>query len=94
MRTRLYRRLLPGSEALRQAMAAIGAARGVTQMQVALNWCRSHGASPIPGFRRPCQVIDASQALNWTLTEEERGQLDQLSVESAVRMRNNPFQSA
>tara|TARA_B000000565_G_scaffold114530_1_gene86286 strand:- start:2083 stop:3042 length:960 start_codon:yes stop_codon:yes gene_type:complete len=94
LRSSLYRRLLPGSEALRQAMAAIGAARGVTQMQVALNWCRSHGASPIPGFRRPCQVIDASQALNWTLTEEERGQLDQLSVESAVRMPNNPFQSA
>ena len=94
LRSSLYRRLLPGSEVLRQAMAAIASARGVTQMQVALNWCRSHGACPIPGFRRPSQVVDARQALNWVLTEDERRQLDQLSFESAVRMPDNPFQSA
>ena len=94
LRSSLYRRLLPGSEVLRQAMAAIASARGVTPMQVALNWCRAHGACPIPGFRRPSQVVDARQALNWTLTADERRQLDQLSFESTVRMPDNPFQSA
>ncbi len=94
LRSSLYRRLLPETEVLRQTMAAMAAARGVTQMQVALNWCRAHGACPIPGFRRPSHVIDARQALNWKLNEEERQHLDQLSFESAVRMPDNPFQSA
>ena len=94
LRSGLYRRLLPGSLPLRQAMADMAQARGVNQVQVALNWCRAHGTCPIPGFRRPAQVIDAKQALNWSLTERERRLLDQHSFDTAVRMPANPFQSA
>ena len=94
LRSGLFRRLLPGSLPLRQAMADMAQARGVNQMQVALNWCRAHGTCPIPGFRRPVQVEDAKQALSWTLTEQERNLLDQLSRDCPVRMPDNPFQSA
>ena len=75
-------------------MADIAKTRGVNQVQVALNWCRAHGTCPIPGFRRPAQVEDAKQALSWTLTEQERSLLDQLSLDCPVRMPDNPFQSA
>ena len=94
LRAGLYRRLLPASLPLRQAMADIAQARGVSQVQVALNWCRAHGACPIPGFRRPSQVEDARQALTWSLTDQERSVLDQLSLDCPVRMPENPFQSA
>ncbi len=94
LRSGLFRRLLPGSLPLRQAMADMAQARGVNQVQVALNWCRAHGTCPIPGFRRPAQVKDAKQALGWTLTEQERSRLDQLSLDCPVRMPDNPFQSA
>ena len=94
LRGGVFRRLLPASESLRQTMASIAEARGVTQVQVALNWCRSHGACPIPGLRRPNQVIDAHQALMWSLSADERTRLDQSSAEVTVRMPENPFQSA
>ncbi len=94
LRSGLFRRLLPDSLPLRQAMADMAQARGVNQMQVALNWCRAHATCPIPGFRRPAQVEDAKQALGWTLTEQERSLLDQLSLDCPVRMPDNPFQSA
>ena len=94
LRSGLFRRLLPGSRPLRQAMADMARARGVSQVQVALNWCRAHGTCPIPGFRRPIQVEDARQALTWELTATERTQLDQLSFDCSVRMPDNPFQSA
>ena len=94
LRSGLFRRLLPGSLVLRQAMADIAQVRGVSQVQVALNWCRAHGTCPIPGFRRPAQVEDAKKALSWCLTDQERRLLDQLSLECPVRMPDNPFQSA
>ena len=94
LRGGVFRRLLPASESLRQTMVSIAEARGVTQVQVALNWCRSHGACPIPGLRRPNQVIDAHQALMWSLSADERTRLDQSSAEVTVRMPENPFQSA
>ncbi len=94
LRSGLFRRLLPGSLTLRQAMADMAQARGVSQVQVALNWCRAQGTCPIPGFRRPDQVKDAKQALTWTLTKQERSRLDRLSLDCPVRMPDNPFQSA
>ena len=94
LRGGLFRRLLPASVSLRQTMASIAAARGVTQVQVALNWCRAHGTCPIPGLRRPNQVNDAQQALQWSLSDDERLRLDQCSAEVTERMPENPFQSA
>lgn len=94
LRRGLLARLLPGSQALREHMAAIAAAHGVSQAQVALNWCRAHGAMPLPGVRRPEQALDAATALGWQLAAEDRRRLDHLAQECPVRMPANPFQSA
>ena len=94
LRSRLFRRLLPASEDLRSAMVEIAAQRSASVVQVALNWCRAHGACPIPGLRRPCQAIDVAAALNWSLSTTERQVLDQISQRTSVRMPANPFQSA
>ena len=94
LRSRLFQRLLPASQDLRSAMDEIAAHRDVSMAQVALNWCRAHGACPIPGLRRPAQAMDAAAALTWSLSDAERQVLDQLSLQTAARMPANPFQSA
>ena len=94
LRSRLFRRLLPASEDLRSAMVEIAAQRSASMVQVALNWCRAHGACPITGLRRPSQAIDVAAALNWSLSATERQVLDQISQRTSARMPANPFQSA
>jgi pyridoxine 4-dehydrogenase len=94
LRSRLFQRLLPASEDLRSVMAEIAAQRSASLAQVALNWCRAHGACPIPGLRRPVQAHDAAKALLWSMSENERQSLDQLSQQTFARMPANPFQSA
>ena len=93
LRNGLFRRLLPGSEALRQGLFDVARSRGASMVQVALNWGRAHGAMPIPGLRTPEQAGDVAKALNWVLAPEEQRRLDQLSGECQVRMPSNPFQS-
>ena len=88
----LFRRLEPGLGPLLDTMASIAAAHGSDLAAVALNWCRAHGAMPIPGLRRPDQVETVAAALRWQLSLAERQQLDQL-VLSGPRMPTNPFQS-
>ena len=90
----LARRLQPALVPLRQAMAAIARPHGASLAAVALNWCRAHGAMPIPGLRTPQQVDGVGAALGWRLTESERLELDRLARGSALRMPANPFQSA
>jgi pyridoxine 4-dehydrogenase len=75
-------------------MAAIAAPHGASLAEVALNWCRAHGAMPIPGLRTPQQVDGAAAALSWQLTPPERLELDRLAQAAARRMPANPFQSA
>ena len=94
LRSRLFRRLLPASDSLRQCMASIAADRQVSQVQVALNWCRSHGAMPLPGLRRVHQARDAVAALAWMLSDGEREELDALALAGRTRMPANPFMSA
>jgi pyridoxine 4-dehydrogenase len=86
--------LLPASEDLRAVMAEIATQRKASMAQVALNWCRAHGACPIPGLRRPVQAHDAAKALGWSLSAAEKEALDQLSQRTLARMPANPFQSA
>ena len=94
LRSRLFQRLLPASEDLRSLMGEIAAQRSASMAQVALNWCRAHGACPIPGLRRPVQAHDAAKALRWSMSATERQALDQLSQRTMARMPANPFQSA
>ncbi|MFL0780772.1 MAG: aldo/keto reductase [Prochlorococcus sp.] len=93
LRRGLFNRLLPGSLDLRQGLADIARHREVSQAQVALNWCRAHGATPIAGLRTPDQAIDVSGALAWMLEAEEIKKLDALAKDCAVGMPANPFQS-
>jgi len=79
---------------LRTELAAVAGRMGATAPEVALNWCRAHGALPIPGLRRPEQVLAVAGALGWVLPEEERQRLDQVAAKLEVRMPANPFGSA
>ena len=88
----LFKRLKPELGPLLDTMAAIAAAHGSDLAAVALNWCRAHGAMPIPGLRRPDQVETVAAARLWQLSLAERQQLDQL-VLGGPRMPTNPFQS-
>ena len=94
LRRRLFRRLLPASQALRSAIKAIASDRGISMVQVCLNWCRAHGTTPIPGLRTPQHARDVASALRWQLSDEERDQLDRLRHDCPIRMPANPFQSA
>ncbi len=94
LRGNLFRRLLPPSIELRKGLYDIACDRGVSQAQVALNWCRAHDAIPIAGLRDPKQAKDAGEASKWTLNKKEKQTLDILSKDCKVRMPNNPFQSS
>ena len=94
LRRRLFQQLLPASLELRTGLDAIARDRGVSMGQVALNWCRSHGTTPIPGVRSPDQARDVAAALTWTLSEQERSTLDDLRQRCGRRMPSNPFQSS
>ncbi|MFM7652756.1 MAG: aldo/keto reductase [Vulcanococcus sp.] len=91
----LFRRLEPQLQPLRQAMAELAEGRPGGLAAVALNWCRAHGAMPIPGLRNPDQVERGAESLRWTLSDPERQRLDALAFAAgAPRMPANPFQSA
>ena len=94
-RRRLFQQLEPKVQTLRQRMEEISAGRPGGLAAVALNWCRAHGAMPIPGLRS-CEQVDATAAaLSWQLSGDERHSLDQLvGLAGAPRMPANPFQSA
>ena len=49
LRRRIFQRLLPASEELRQELNAIAEQRSVSMVQVALNWCRAKGTTPFLG---------------------------------------------
>jgi pyridoxine 4-dehydrogenase len=90
----LFRRLSPQLEPLIAAMEAMARPRGASLAGVALNWCRAHGAMPIPGLRRRSQAEVAAQALGWQLEGAERHELDRLARGLTRRMPANPFCSA
>ena len=90
----LFQRLSSSGQPLLAAMEAIADARQTSMAAVALNWCRAHGARPIPGLRRPAQVEQVAAALGWQLTAAEREDLDRLALALPARMPANPFQSA
>jgi pyridoxine 4-dehydrogenase len=93
-RRALFRRLGPGLADLLETMEGIAAAHEASLAAVALNWCRAHGARPIPGLRRVRQVRDVQAALTWQLQEGERQVLDGLAMALKSRMPANPLQSA
>ena len=93
LRRRLFRRLLPASLELRSEMQAIASERRASMVQVALNWCRALGTTPIPGLRTPAQAMDVAGALQWSMSTQERQRLDAARSRCSERMPANPFQS-
>ncbi|MEB3256533.1 MAG: aldo/keto reductase [Synechococcaceae cyanobacterium] len=92
----LFRRLWQPLQPLLEGLQTIAAARGSEPAAVALNWCRAHGAMPIPGLRRLPQAEAAAAALAWRLEANERQELDRLvrtCSEAGARMPANPFLS-
>jgi pyridoxine 4-dehydrogenase len=90
----LFQRLGPMLGPLLQLMGELAAPREAPLAAVALNWCRAHGAMPIPGLRRPEQVEVALQALRWRLEPAECEALDAVATSIAGTMPANPFQSS
>ena len=93
LRKSIFKRILPSSKIIRKALKDIGKDHNASQSEVALNWCRAHGAIPIPGIRTPKQAAEASSALQWKLNNEEKKYLDNLSNNCQARMPRNPFTS-
>ncbi|QEY33444.1 aldo/keto reductase [Synechococcus sp. RSCCF101] len=93
LRGLLQRRLLPRIQPLLSLMGEIAGHHGVSPAQVAINWCRHHGAVPLVGMRRPSHVDEAVDALGWSLSPQEVDRLTAVSVSLPVRMPANPFQS-
>ncbi len=91
LRRRLFRKILPASKKLRELLKNIAYEHKSSQAQVALNWCRSHGAMPIVGIRNSTQATDAIKALSWELNSQEKKQLDLAKKDCQARMPGNPF---
>ncbi len=85
--------LIPGSNQIRQHIFKLANTKKISPAEVSLNWIRAHGAMPIPGLRSPSQAEEASKALIWEMSEEEKKILDEISISSKVRMPQNPFLS-
>ena len=93
LRKAIFNKVVPASQNLRQIVQKIAKDNSASSAQVALNWCRSHGALPIPGLRTPEQAEDAIKALKWSLNNKEKKLLDEASKECKIRMPINPFTS-
>ena len=91
LRRRIFRQILPASKELRETLKNIADEHQVSQAQVALNWCRSHGAMPIVGIRNSTQASDAIKALSWELNNREKKELDRAKKDCQARMPGNPF---
>ncbi len=93
LRKKLFERLLPKTTLIREALFNIGRDRKVSQAQVALNWCRANGASPIVGMRTVFQAKEAILASKWKLSKNEKEYLDKTRHENNTYMPGNPFMS-
>ena len=75
-----YRFRLPKIAPLIKLMYEIGQEYGgKTSSQVALNWVICKGALPIPGAKKPAQILENAGALGWKLSADEVHRLDEMS---------------
>ena len=55
-------------------------------LQVALNWCISKGAIPIPGAKNRAQAEGNAGALGWALTRDEVAILDDVAIQGSLKL--------
>ena len=89
----LFRRLVPESKSLLACLKAIADERDKTMAQVAINWCISKGAIPIPGAKNISQAKENIAAQNWRLDEGEIAELDLTAAGIDRPMVQNIFQT-
>jgi len=71
---------LPKIAPLIKLMYEIGQEHGgKTSAQVALNWVICKGALPIPGAKKPAQILENAGGRGWKLSDEEVHRLNEMS---------------
>lgn len=93
LRGLLCRQILPGAKPLLACLAAIARSRQKTMAQVALNWCITKGAIPIPGAKTVAQAEQNIGALGWQLDAGEVAELDREAARVPKTMVQNNFQT-
>ena len=93
LRGRLFRQLVPGAKPLLQTLRAVATAQQKTMAQVAINWCMTKGAIPIPGAKTVEQAQQNIGALGWCLGAGEVAELDQAAASVDKAMVQNIFQT-
>lgn len=61
--------------------------------QVAINWCMTQGAIPIPGAKNLEQAKQNIGALGWQLDAGEMAELDKAASRTDKKMVQNIFQT-
>lgn len=89
----LFRQLLPGVTPVLDCLRAVADSRGKTMSQVAINWCMTQGAIPIPGAKNLEQAKQNIGALGWQLDAGEMAELDKAASRTDKKMVQNIFQT-
>ena len=93
LRGLLFRRLVPEAQSLLNCLNAIAQHRNKTMAQVAINWCISKGAIPIPGAKNIRQAQENIAAKDWQLDAGEIAELDRAAARIDKPMVQNIFQT-
>ena len=93
LRGLLFRRLVPEAQSLLNCLNAIAQHRNKTMAQVAINWCISKGAIPIPGAKNIRQAQENIAAKGWQLDAGEIAELDRAAARIDKPMVQNIFQT-
>ena len=75
-------------EKLLAVLRDVAAKRGVTPAQAALNWLLCQRVIPIPGAKKPGQVLEIVGASGWRLTESELNNIQAAASETGVALGN------
>ncbi|MEM8674321.1 MAG: aldo/keto reductase [Cyanobacteria bacterium P01_G01_bin.67] len=93
LRGLLFKRLVPEAKPLLDCLNAIAKYRHKTMAQVAINWCISKGAIPIPGAKNIKQAQENIAAQDWNLDAGEVAELDRAAAGINKPMVQNIFQT-
>jgi len=92
-RGQIYRETLPKIAGLLCTMEAVGAERGKTVAQVAINYVLCKGALPLVGVRSRTQAKDNTGALGWRLSDGEVFELERAAMACNADVVQNIFQT-
>ena len=88
-RGKKYNPVLPQLEALTNEMKAIGQKYNASSSQIGIAWAIAKGTLPIIGATKERHVVEAAEAVQIKLTEEEVKRLEQLSDATGIDTRGD-----